>query len=130
MDNTCKNLQNSVDKILTRHKSILDIITKIQESSARINRSVVKSVTSCGCVSIKATKHDIPKDIDYTDIHTYIHDHLDGELCDLCREKITREIGRNLFYLAALANSFNMDIDTIIKTECDKVKTLGTFTLY
>lgn len=130
MDNTCKNLQNSVDTILTRHKSILDIITKLQESSARINRSVVKSVTSCGCVSINATKHDIPKDIDYTDIHSYLDSHLNGELCDLCREKVTREIGRNLFYIAALANSFDMDIEHIIKSECDRLKTLGTYTLY
>lgn len=130
MENTCKNLQESVDKILTRHKSILDIITKLQESSARINRSVIKSVTSCGCVSISASKHSIPKNIDYTQIHSYLDDHLDGELCELCREKITREIGRNLFYIAALANSFDMEIDNIIETECDKVKTLGTYTLY
>jgi hypothetical protein len=41
------DLQNTVDEYLLRHRSIMDILTKIQESSARINRAVAKSVTEC-----------------------------------------------------------------------------------
>ena len=43
----CDNFQNMVAEVLIRHKSILDIITKLDEYNARINRAVVKSVTCC-----------------------------------------------------------------------------------
>ena len=50
------NFQNSVDESLLRHRSILDIITKLQESQARVNRAVAKSVTNCGCIKVEAKK--------------------------------------------------------------------------
>ena len=34
------NFQNSVDESLLRHRSVLDVITKLQESDARVNRAV------------------------------------------------------------------------------------------
>jgi len=52
--------QNAVDNSLLRHKSILDIMTKLQESQARVNRAVIKAVTSCGCLEIQAKKQCIP----------------------------------------------------------------------
>ncbi|HAG45078.1 MAG TPA: DUF1573 domain-containing protein, partial [Clostridium sp.] len=48
--------QNSVDECLLRHKSILDIMSKLQESEARVNRALIKSVTSCGCLKVEAEK--------------------------------------------------------------------------
>ena len=49
-DLNCDDFQNQVEEVLIRHKSILDIITKLDEYTSRINRAVVKSVTSCGCI--------------------------------------------------------------------------------
>ena len=57
-----KWLQEQVEKVLIRHKSILDITTKLNEYATRINRAVAKSVTSCGCIEIHATKQNYDKD--------------------------------------------------------------------
>lgn len=46
--------QNLVQDVLIRHNSLLDIITKLDESNARVNRAAVKTITSCGCLSLHA----------------------------------------------------------------------------
>lgn len=42
------DFQNAVSESLLRHKSVLDILSKLNESEARIDRAVTKSVTNCG----------------------------------------------------------------------------------
>ncbi|HHT27849.1 MAG TPA: DUF1573 domain-containing protein, partial [Firmicutes bacterium] len=37
--------QEAVNEYLVRHRSILDILSKLQESVARTNRAVAKAVT-------------------------------------------------------------------------------------
>jgi hypothetical protein len=56
------DFQNAVNESLLRHKSILDILSKLNETEARINRAVTKSVTNCGCVEINASKQQLPED--------------------------------------------------------------------
>lgn len=129
-DLLCENFQSSVDEVLTRHKSILDTITKLQESSSKINRAVIKSATSCGCIKIDASNQKVPDDIDYNDLANYLDNHLRGELCEVCREKIIEEIGSNLFYIAALANNFDINLYDVMLKECKKIKALGKFSLY
>ena len=58
------NFQNDVDDSLLRHKSILDILTKYSESSARVNRAVAKAVTNCGCIKINADKQSFHQNQD------------------------------------------------------------------
>jgi len=129
-DILCDHFQDSVDNVLLRHKSILDIISKLQQSSAQLNRAVIKSVTSCGCIQIKAYKQDIPKDADYDELKEHMNTHIEGNLCDVCKDKIEDEIGGNLFYLAALCNSLNINLYDIILKEFEQLKTLGKFSLY
>ena len=62
-DLICDEFQNVRD-LLIRHRSILDILSKLSESACRVNRAVVKSITDCGCVSINAEKVQIPEHID------------------------------------------------------------------
>ena len=94
------SFQNDVSESLLRHKSILDILTKYTESSCRINRAVAKAVTNCGCIEINAKKQCLPNDDNsLEDLSNCLKTHLDGCLCDNCREVIEREIGNNLFYL-------------------------------
>lgn len=57
------NFQNDVNESLLRHRSILDIMTKLTESNSRVNRALAKAVTDCGCVNIYAKKQDIPSKI-------------------------------------------------------------------
>lgn len=126
------NFQNSVSESLLRHKSILDILSKLQQSDSRVNRAVTKSVTNCGCVEINAKKQKMPIDQDYIDEKTLkecLHSHVKGKLCDNCRDVIESEIGNHLFYLAALCNTLDINIYDILLKEYDKINTLGKFTL-
>jgi hypothetical protein len=122
-------LQDKINESLLRHKSILDILTKFQESNARINRAVAKSVTNCGCISIDASKQQIPcEDDDIESLNDCMKTHLNGELCEGCREVIEREIGNNIFYLTSLCNLLGVNLyDSLIK-EYDKMNTLGKYT--
>ncbi|WP_432667369.1 DUF1573 domain-containing protein [Wukongibacter baidiensis] len=129
-DLLCDQFQNSVDEVLTRHKSILDILTKLQESSSRVNRAAIKSVTSCGCIKIHASNQEVPDGTHYKDAKNHMENHLNGELCEVCREKVIQEIGRNLFYIAALANNLDINLYDVLINECKKIEALGEYSLY
>lgn len=126
-DLLCDQFQDSVGEYLIRHRSILDIMAKLQEANARTNRAITKSVTTCGCIKVNADKQQIPADITLHQMKDYMNNHLNGQLCETCREVIEAEIGNNLFYLAALSNVFNLNMyDTMLK-EHKKLATLGVF---
>lgn len=120
--------QNSVNDSLLRHKSILDLITKYSESSARVNRAIAKSVTNCGCININATKQSISNVNSMDEISNSLKTHINGDICDNCREVIEREIGNNIFYLTALCNILNINLYDVLLKEQDKINTLGKFT--
>ena len=114
--------------VLIRHKSILDIITKLDEYNARINRAVIKSVTSCGCISIDAKKQEYNSE-SLEELKKSLKSHLEGELCEVCSEKIEEEIGSYLFYLAALCDTLGMNLSDIFNNEYNNLKTLGIYNL-
>jgi hypothetical protein len=126
------DFQNSVNASLLRHRSVLDILTKLQESQARINRSVAKTITNCGCVKINSSAQPLAEDIDIDDIDEFKNfstPQIEGEICDNCRQVIESEIGNNLFYLSSLCNLLDLNLYDIYLKEYDKMKTLGKFTL-
>jgi hypothetical protein len=129
-DKLCSDFQKSVDDVLVRHASILDVITKLQDSSSRTNRAAVKTITSCGCVRLNTLPNSKPKDVDYSKLRDFKLTQTDGEICPVCREKLEQEIGNNLFYLAALCNHFNLDLSDILEQEKSNLDTLGKFSLY
>lgn len=123
------NFQNNVSESLLRHKSILDILSKYNESSARINRAIAKAVTNCGCIQINASKQNIPKDNNsLEELGSCLKTHVDGNLCSNCREVIEREMGNNLFYLTSLCNILDINLYDVLLKEDDKINTLGKFT--
>lgn len=119
--------QNEVDESLIRHRSILDIESKLTESNARINRALIKSVTHCGCIQINASKHN--NSYNNKSLKTAVDNHLVGELCDNCREIIETEMGTSLFYLTALCNYLNLNLYDILLKEENKLNMLGKFNL-
>ena len=126
------DFQNSVNESLLRHRSILDIMSKLQESQSRVNRAVVKTVTRCGCVQIDARKQQIPNekdDIDLDDLKDCLQTHISGEVCENCRDVIEREIGNNLFYLTSLCTLLDLNLYDILIKEYDKIQTLGKYSL-
>lgn len=128
-DIICDDFQNTVRDVLIRHKSILDVMTKLQETDARINRAIAKSVTICGCLNIDAHKQEIPEDIDFDDLPYVVDSHLEGNLCHNCRDIVEKEITNHLFYLAALCNLLNINMFDLIIEEYKKLNWLGPFTL-
>ena len=123
------NFQNSVDNCLIRHRSILDVLTKYTESSSRINRSVAKAVTNCGCIQISASKQKTLEDnyLDEDNIKKHLNPHITGKLCEDCREVIEKEIGTNIFYLTSLCNQLDLNLYDILLKEYNKNQTLGKF---
>ncbi len=129
-DLICDEFQNVVDNLLIRHCSILDILSKLSESSCRINRAVSKSVTDCGCISIQAEKLHIPESIDtFEELRAYLDNHLRGKLCPNCEEVITSELGKLFFYSAALCNCLDINLYDVFIKEYKKTSTLGIFNM-
>lgn len=128
-DDRYNAFQEAVSQYLIRHKSVLDVLTKLQEANARVNRSVVKAVTSCGCIQVDAARQQLPSDITYWEMKQYMETHVDGSMCEQCKEVLEAELGRNLFYLAALCDLFNFDFYDVIESERKRVTALGVFNL-
>ena len=125
------NFQNSVDESLLRHRSVLDIITKLQESGARVNRAVAKSVTNCGCINVEEKNMYTPPNIDDLDLDTLSTSHtpVQGTLCENCREVLEKELGNNLFYITSLCNILDLNLYDVLLKEYDKINTLGKYTM-
>lgn len=124
------NFQDSVGELLVRHKSILDVLTKFQESQSRVSRAVVKSVTSCGCIEINSKKQNYDNEISLQDLKNYMDTHLKGNLCSNCRDVIEKELGNNLFYIAALCNVLDISMYDVLLKEYEKMHTLGIYNLF
>lgn len=129
-DLICTEFQNVVGDLLIRHHSILDILSKLSESTCRVNRAVTKSVTGCGCVKIEAEKIQVPDHIDsFEELKAYLDSHLRGELCPNCYEVVTSELGKLLFYTAALCNTLDINMYDVFIQEYKKASTLGVFNM-
>jgi len=123
------DFEKTVRSFLLRHQSILDLMSKYQETCSRTNRAIAKAVTSCGCIQINAEKQPLPPDASIEDLQKYFSTHLKGKLCENCQEIITTELGKNLFYITALGNILGIPLHEILEKENSKVKTLGKFNM-
>ncbi len=130
-DLLCDEFQDTVNNCLVRHKSILNMVAKFQEANARINRAIFKSATTCGCITVHAEKPEFPADVnpDFSDLKEIMETHVEGELCEECRETLENEIGNLFFYLAALCNVFDLNLYDILIKEHKRLNTLGVFRL-
>lgn len=129
MEQLTDQFQSTVKSLLIRHQSILDILSKGQETSARVNRAVVKSVTSCGCHAVNAHKKPLPPDASLADLKELLNSQLEGYICDNCRDIIEVELGKQLFYIAALANVLEISLSDVLYQEHKKLQTLTVFNL-
>lgn len=129
-DLICDEFQNTVDNLLIRHHSVLDVISKLSEATCRVNRSVIKSVTDCGCVSIQAQKIQLPENIEsINELKSYLDNHVRGQLCPQCEEVVSSELGKLLFYTAALCNTLNINLYDVFIKEHKEAAALGVYNL-
>lgn len=121
--------QYTVQEFLFRNKSIIDSISKFQDSNSRVNRSIVKAVTECGCIKINAKKQELPEDGDFEKIRNAMETHLEGTLCENCRDQIEKDIGRNLYYMASICNTLDLNLYDIVIKEQERVKIMAQYNL-
>ncbi len=122
-------LQHLASQYLIRHRSVLDVQSKLNESAARVSRALAHAVASCGCVQIRAERQRFPADVGLGDVRGFLSTHFYGELCERCREALEDEIGTTLFYLAAFSYITGLDLDAILRKERDRVSALGVYHL-
>lgn|SRR5690625_693516 len=123
------SFQELVSELLLRHRSILDVLSKLDQSNASVHRSVIKSITECGCMKVNAEKQNYSESIEPKRLRQQMKSHLDGRLCDNCKEIVMGELGKNLFFVTALCNVLELDLDDIIQKETNKCSTLGFFNM-
>lgn len=120
--------QYIISDLLVRNKSILDGITKFQDSCSRTNRAIVKSATHCGCCKISVQKQDLdPSGLE--DLKFSLESHFEGTLCDECKEIVEKEMGKTIFYMASLCNTLDLNLYDILLKELDRVQLLGKYNL-
>jgi hypothetical protein len=124
-----EDFQSVVGDLLMRNRSILDILSKIQTSAGRVNRSVVKAVTHCGCIEIEGKKQTFPGEANIEDLRELMSTQVRGELCGECRATVEEEIGGVLFYLAALCNTLDISLYDAILKQKETLNTLGSYSL-
>jgi NTP pyrophosphatase (non-canonical NTP hydrolase) len=128
-DSRLKEFQHQVSDLLLRHRSLLDVSSKFQESNARVNRALMKAVTECGCIQVKARRQPFKKGTALSDMKSELETHVTGSLCDHCSDVIQSEMGKNLFYLTALCNTLGLELENVVNNEAKKLSTLGVFNL-
>ncbi len=125
------NFQTFIDSILIRNKSILDQTTKLQDACTHLCRAISKAATTCGCITIDAHKqpYTFDEDVSIEEIKKLMTTHVSGNLCPQCQEMIEKELGRVLFYMGAIANTFNLSLSDILQKEQYRTELLGKFSL-
>lgn len=128
-DAALDSFQYTVQELLVRNKSIMDGMTKLEDSNARINRTISKAVTQCGCIRIQAEKQDYDENADFETAREAMKSHLEGKLCPSCRDMLEKDIGRHLFYLTSIMNTLDVNLYDVLIKELDRVRMLGNFSL-
>ncbi len=127
-----KTFQSQVSELLLRHRSLLDVLSKYQQTNSTVNRSVIKAITECGCIEVDAKKQPYAsseQDSASNTVQELTHTHVNGLLCDACRDVVNAELGKNLFYMSALCNLLSVDLNEVLDKESRTCNTLGKFNL-
>lgn len=124
-----QEFQEQVSELLLRHRSLLDVVTKFSQSNASVNRAVAKSITECGCIELTARPQGFSDQMELDQARQKSKSHMTGQLCETCQDAIRGEMGKNLFYLSALCNALDIQLDEVVAKESDKCSTLGWFNL-
>ncbi len=128
-DLLCDDFQASVATHLVQNKSILDSITKLNESSMRIQRAITRAVTQCGCIRIDASRQRVPEVASLEELGQVLDSHVRGELCPECRESVETEVGGSLCYIAAVCELVGVSMyDCLIGVD-KRIRALGMFHL-
>ncbi|MDZ7543163.1 hypothetical protein GNF83_18695, partial [Clostridium perfringens] len=88
--------------LLLRHRSLLDVLSKYGQSDASVNRAVTKAITECGCLEVHAKRQPYKEEMDIQEAKHSMESHVQGHLCENCKDVIRTELGKHIFYMSAL----------------------------
>lgn len=114
-----KEYQDRAVSVLSRNKSVLDILTKLQCANARVARSVIKAVTSCGCIEIDG-RRSVPD---------RSGSQISGHVCEECRSTVETELGEALFYTASLCSALGISLEEVFLRDLGRSDMMGHYTL-
>ncbi|MBD2844750.1 DUF1573 domain-containing protein [Paenibacillus sp. IB182496] len=126
---TLEQLQHQVSELLLRHRSLLDVLSKYGQTGAAVNRAVTKAVTECGCIELNAKRQEYTEHLELEQAKHSLETHMQGDLCENCKDVLKAELGKNLFYMSSLCNLLNISLDEVVQDESKKCSTLGLFNL-
>ncbi|TJY38893.1 DUF1573 domain-containing protein [Cohnella pontilimi] len=126
---TLQEFQQQVSELLLRHRSLLDVVTKYSQSNASVNRAVAKAITECGCIELNAKNQGFTEAMEIDQARRQSKSHMNGQLCENCKDVVRGEMGKNLFYLSAMCNLLDISLEEVVAKEADKCSTLGFFNL-
>lgn len=126
---TADDFQLLVSDMLFRNKSVMDALTKYQQTCANVCNTIAKAATTCGCIKINVSKQDYSKGTTLYEMANLSKTHIEGKLCEKCMEHLDREIGSNLFYLTSLCSILDLNIYDIMIKESQRIETLGYYSL-
>ncbi|MFQ9698123.1 MAG: hypothetical protein ACLRY5_14945, partial [Zhenhengia sp.] len=101
------------------------------DASAHLNRTLSKSATTCGCIKMNITKQqlDFAHITSPEELKSLLSTHIEGYPCPECNEAIEKEMGRVLFYLAAIANTLGISLSSVLENEKTRTNLLGNYSL-
>lgn len=111
--------QNRAGSVIARNKSVLDILSKQLCAAAKVERSVVKAVTACGCIGIDGHKNPPRTGTDQ----------LRGRLCEDCENIVMTEMGELVFYLTSLCNALDIRLEDVVRRDMSRCDMLGPYSL-
>ena len=126
---TADDFQLLVSEMLFRNKSVLDALTKYQQTNASVCNCIAKASTTCGCIKINTSKQDYSKGTTLYEMANLSKTHIEGKLCEKCIEQLEKEMGSNLFYLTSLCSILDMNLYDIMLKESKRIETLGYYSL-
>ena len=109
-DIIAEEFQLAADSALIRNRGLMDNISKLGTSYARLSRAITKAHTHCGCIDMAEKQ-------------------LRGDLCEKCRGVIEQEMGDLLFYTAGLCNTLGLSIYDVMLKEKQALGLLANFSL-
>lgn len=124
-----QTFQDQVADLLLRHRSLLDVMSKFGQSDASVNRAITKAITECGCLEVHAKRQPYKAEMDINEAKQTLESHVQGHLCENCKDVVRSELGKHLFYMSALCNHLDINLDEVVEKESSKCNTLGIFNL-
>lgn len=122
-------LQYMVEEYESMNTSMIDQMTKLSDYCSKLNRSISKASTQCGCISITANKQNYETSHGTSMSPRPLDKNCIGDLCPDCKELIEKHMGSTLYYMAALCNTLELNLYDVILKELDKVDLLRKYNI-